>query len=58
MAKTGIWAISYFYLLPSLNNVEKEWAKLASSYFMGLQHCIRERGLLIMILKFLIIFCN
>ena len=36
MGKTAIWAIS----CPPLNNVEKQRAKFASSYVMGLQHCI------------------
>ena len=30
MRKTAFWATSCFY--PPLNNVEKQWAKLASSY--------------------------
>ena len=33
-----------FLPLPSLNNVEKQWAKLVSSYVKGSQHCIREKG--------------
>ena len=44
MGKTALWAISCFYPLPPLNNVEKERAKLASSYVMGLQHCIGGEG--------------
>ena len=40
MGKTAIWATSCFYPLPPLNNVEKQRAKLASSYVMGSQHCI------------------
>ena len=44
MGKTAIWAISSFYPLPPLNNVEKQGAKLASSYVMGLQHCIGREG--------------
>ena len=45
MGKTAIWAISCFYPLPPLNNVEKQRAKFASSYVMGSQHCIEgERG--------------
>ena len=44
MGETGIWAISCFYLLPHLNNVEKQGAKLASSCVMGPQHCIGEEG--------------
>ena len=38
MGKTPIWAISCFYPLPSLKNVEKQRVKLASSYVMGSQH--------------------
>ena len=38
--KIAILAISCFYPLPPLNNVEKQRAKLASTYVMGLQHCI------------------
>ena len=40
MRKTAIWAISCFYPLSPLNNVEKQQAKLESSYVMGSQHCI------------------
>ena len=36
--------ISYFWLLPPLNNVKKEQAKLGSSYVMGWQYCIEEEG--------------
>ena len=42
MGKTAIWTISYFYPLPPLNNVETQWAKRVSSYFIGSQHCIGE----------------
>ena len=38
MGKTSIWAILCSYPLPPLNNVEKQQAKLASSYAMSLQH--------------------
>ena len=44
MGKTAIWAISCFYSFPPLNNVEKQQAKFASSYVMGLQHCIGGEG--------------
>ena len=44
MGKTAIWTISCFYLLPPLNNVEKQRAKLASSYVMGSQDCIGRKG--------------
>ena len=29
---------------PPLNNVEKQWAKLALSYVMGTQHCVGGEG--------------
>ena len=35
MGKTAIWRILCFYPLPPLNNVEKQGAKLASSYFLN-----------------------
>ena len=44
MGKTAIWAISCFYPLPPLNNVEKQRGKFASSYVMGSQHCIGREG--------------
>ena len=44
MGKTAIWAISCFFPLPPLNNVEKQTAKLAPSYVMGSQHCIGGEG--------------
>ena len=44
MGKTAIWAISCFYPLPPLNNVEKQQAKFASSYVMVSQHCIEGKG--------------
>ena len=44
MGKTAIWTISCFYSLPPFRNVEKQWAKLVSSYVMGLQHCIEGEG--------------
>ena len=40
MRKTAIWAILCFYPLPPLNNVEKQQAKLASSFVMGSQQFI------------------
>ena len=40
MGKTAIWAILCSTPLPSLNNAEKQQAKLASSYVIGSQHCI------------------
>ena len=59
MGKTAIWAISYFYPLPSLNNVEKKRAKLASSYVMGSQRCKGEKeGFLNIVFKIPIIFCH
>ena len=44
MGKTALWAIVCFHTLPPCKNVEKQQAKLASSYFMGLQHCIVGEG--------------
>ena len=44
MGKTAIWAISCFYPLPPLNNVEKQRAKFALSYVMGSQHFIGGEG--------------
>ena len=44
MGKTAIWAISCFYPLPPLNNVEKQWGKFSSSYAMGSHHCIGREG--------------
>ena len=44
MGKTAIGAISCFYPLPPLSNVEKQQAKLASSHVMGSQHCIGGKG--------------
>ena len=42
MAKTATLIILCLYPLPSLNNVKKRLAKVASSYVMALQHCIGE----------------
>ena len=59
MGETAIWIISCFYPLPPLNNIEKQWAKLASSYVMGLQHCIEgEGGLLNTLFEIPIIFSH
>ena len=44
MGKAATWTISCFSSIPPLNNVEKQWAKLASSYVMGSQHCIGGEG--------------
>ena len=44
MRETAIWAVSNVYPLRPLNNVEKQRANLASSYVMGLQHCIGGGG--------------
>ena len=43
MEKTAIWAILCFSPLPSLNNVEEQWAKLASSNVIS-SHCIAGEG--------------
>ena len=56
------WNLDNFvFLLPSppLNNVEKEGAKVASSYVMDSQHCIGEEGgFLKTLFKITIIFCH
>ena len=44
MGKTAIWTILCFYHLYPLNNVEKQWAKVALSYVIGWQHCIGGQG--------------
>ena len=44
MGKTAIWAILCSYPLPTLNNVEKQQAKFASSYVMSSQNCIGGEG--------------
>ena len=55
MGKTAIWTI---LCLSPLNNVEEQWAKLASSNVMSSQHCIRGEGggILNTLFKILIIF--
>ena len=58
MVKTAIWAISCSYPLLPLNNVEKQRAKFALSYVVGSQHCIRGEGLLNIIFKIPIMFCQ
>ena len=35
MGKSAIWTVLCFYPFPPLNNIEKQWAKVASSYIMG-----------------------
>ena len=48
-----------FLPLPPLNNVEKEWANLRSSYVMCSQHSIGpEREFLNTLFKISIIFCH
>ena len=42
MGKSAIWTILCFYPFPPLNNVEKQSAKVASSYVMGSHY--RRRG--------------
>ena len=37
LEKTVIGTILFFYPLPILNKVEKQWSKIASSYVMGWQ---------------------
>ena len=62
--KTAIWTILCFSPLPPLNNVEEQWAKLASTNVMGSQHCIGggggggEVGVLKALFKIPIIFCH
>ena len=59
MGKIAISAILCFSPLPPLNNVDKQLAKLASSYNMGLQHCVGgEGGVLNRLFKSPIIFCH
>ena len=59
MGKTAIRDISCFSPLPPLNNVEKQSAKLASSYITGLQHCVVGEGLFLnRLFKIPIIFCH
>ena len=48
-----------FLALSLLNNIKNHWAKLASTYAMGLQHCVRSEGeFLNKLLNILIIFCH
>ena len=57
--KTAIWTISCFYPLPFLNNVKKQWAKLAPSCVMGCQRCIGdEEGIFKHTFKIPVIFCH
>ena len=60
LGKAAIWTLAYFHPLPpDVENVEKQWAKLASSYVMGLQQCVRgEGGFLNTLFKIPIIFCH
>ena len=59
MGKAAIWTISCFYSVPALNNVEKQWAKLASSHVMGSRHCEMGQGrCLNRLFKIPIIFCH
>ena len=44
MGKTAIWTIMCFSPLHPLNNVEEQWAKLASSNVIGSQHCRGGEG--------------
>ena len=44
MGKTAIWTIMSFPPLLPLNNVEEQWAKLASSNVMSSQHCTGGEG--------------
>ena len=44
MGQTAIWTILCFYPLPPLNSVEKQLAKVASSYVIGSQNCIGGEG--------------
>ena len=59
MGKTATWTMSYFYPLSPLNNVEKQSEKRASSYVMGLPHCIGwDVGFLETLFENSIIFCH
>ena len=44
MGKTTIWTIYCFSSLSPFNNVEEQWAKLASSNVMSSQHFIEGEG--------------
>ena len=58
MGKTGIWTILCFSPLPLLNNVDEQWAKLASSNVMGSEHGIGGKGSILNLLsKIPVIFC-
>ena len=35
MGKSDIWTVLCFYPFPPLKNIEKQWAKVASSSIMG-----------------------
>ena len=51
-------AIHHQFITLPLNNVEKQWAKLASSYVMGSQHCIGGEGGFLNTLFKIPIFCH
>ena len=44
MGKTAIGTILCFCPLPPLNTVEKQQAKVVSSYVMDSQHCVEGEG--------------
>ena len=44
MGKTSIWTILCFPPLPPLDNVEEQWAKVASSNVISSQHYIGREG--------------
>ena len=44
MGKAAIWTILCFSLLPPFNNIQEQWAKLASSNVKGSQQCIWGEG--------------
>ena len=44
MGKTTIWTIYCFSSLSPFNNVEEQWARLASSNVMSSQHFIEGEG--------------
>ena len=44
MGKSSTWTNLCFYPFPLLDNVEKQRARGALSYVMGLQHCIAGEG--------------
>ena len=56
---TAVRTMSWFYTLFSLDNAEKQGVKLASSYVMGLLHCIGGQGVFLnKVFKITITLCH